>query len=52
MKTRVAGPAGRTSYLTIKVYAVRPTGTRVDLSPATPPVGACGIEGCSCPEPP
>lgn len=48
MKTGAARPARRTSHLTIKVYAVRPDGARVELPPATPPVAACGIERCEC----
>lgn len=48
MKTRVARITRRISHLTIKVYAVRPDGSRVELPPATPPVAACGIEWCEC----
>lgn len=44
-------PGPRPSQLTIKVYAVRPDGTRALLSPAPEPKPCpAGIPGCICGE--
>ena len=33
----------------LRIYEIRTDGTRADLPLAPPgPVGACGIEGCTC----
>lgn len=48
---RFPAPHRWASHLTIRVYAVRPDGSRVELPPAAPPVAAWEPEECVCSEP-
>ena len=37
-------------HISIRIYVVRPDGTRADLPTATHPekLGRCGVPGCTC----